>query len=178
MGIYKRAIYSVNDCSTDEAFIEIYDVAVAQAGPPGFDNVLGSPYKTANPDGSGLGVRHRPGTVVSVKAKSYWTSDEDQNQTNVGNNPGTRLSLTFYTWDLKKRGLLVNGVCKIKPNDRLLRLVHWKGDVEKFPDWAEGEVRADFTRDPRRALFCSQVQHAPPGGHVLKAFFENRPTEM
>lgn len=177
-GIYRRAVYSVNDCETDQATIEIYDIAAARAQSPGFDDLLGTPLKTAAPDNSGLTIRNRPGEKVIVRAKGQWMKDEEHNQTNVGAANPSVLQLTMYTWDLNQRGLLIDGVPKIKNNDRLLTLAHWNDDVDAIPDWSEGATRFDFTHDNRRGLFCYEVRHQHPGVRQLIAMFEFRPVQL
>lgn len=186
MGIFKRPIYSVNDCSTEKATIAIYDIPTAVTPTlqhPGFDPLTGSPYKrpSTDPANQGLGVRDRPDlTPVDVRCKATWQVDEEQVQTNVGNNPRSVLVLTLYAWDLNQRGLMVDGQPKIKANDRLLKLSRWADDVETLPEWADGStpVRADFTRNGRRGLFCYKVEHQYTGSKIINAYFESRATEL
>ena len=167
MGLYKNC-YSVNGASVELAELALYDEVEARnvaapPGNPGFDDLMGEPFLEDNDD-DGVGERVRPEEVVQVKCKVDFGSYEVQQQEQHGNEPSGQLTLEVYESDLAARGLLVDGVVKIRPNDRLLRVLNSES----------GEVRIDLTTSGRPGMFVYEVRPAETGTGKLKIMLEHR----
>lgn len=163
MGIFSSCYTSSEETGSVEiAEIELYDEAQARAQAPGFDDALGEPF-LVDGDDDGIGERVRPGTVVELRTTARWTRAEEQQQDGTGNAPSSLLLLTVFRSELISKGLLVDGKCSLRPNDRLLKLKN-----------SAGEVRADFELDGRTGLFCYEVRPGETGESTLTLLFEQR----
>ena len=166
MGLLKPCFSnSESSGSVEFAVIGLYDETAARtvtATNPGFDDLLNEPLFSDDNDDS-VGEYVRPEQVVKIKAKAKWVRSEEHRQDNAGNAPDSDLMLTVFQDDLKARGLLVDGVSKIRVNDRLLRLEN-----------RIGVIRHQFEEDERDGLHCYEVRPGETGSGVLFIFFENR----
>ena len=161
MGVFESCLSSTEELGAAErAVIELYEEDLARSTSPGFDDVLGEPF-LADADDDGLGDRVRPGTEKTVKAIAEIASLGEQEQDQVGNAPTSSVTLTLFEKDLKRRGLLSDGVCSINVNDRLLRLENRRGTV-----------RVDFSQ--RGGLFCFEIAPGDTGSGIWVARFEER----
>jgi hypothetical protein len=153
---------SLSSGATELAIIEMHDEneEILQLN---YDDILGEPlYPDTNSDG--IGERTRPGIIVELKCKAKFSQYEEQMQDQVGNNPESELKLTLYEEELRSKGLLLaDGTLKIKPNDRLLRLVKSNGDV-----------RINFEQGGRSGLFCYEIRPGETGDRTFVAMFDTR----
>lgn len=166
MGLLKPC-YSTSESSGsyEIAVIALYEEAAARVVTPtnpGFDDVLGEP-RFADVNDDSIGERQRPETVVEIRAKAKWSRNEEQTQDNTGNAPSSFLVLTVLEKDLKAKGLLVNGVLSIRPNDRLLRLQN-----------GAGVIRHDFEHANRDGLHVFEVRPGETGTGILTILLEDR----
>lgn len=170
MGIYSSCYSTSSQTGSAEyAVLELYDeekarevASVEYPTNPGFDDVMGEPY-LVDQDLDGLGERVRPSVTVLVKAQLKAPRYEEQNQTQAGNSPDSLITLTLFEQDLTTLGLLVDGVCEIRPNDRLLRIQD-----------GSGNVRAEFAHGGREGLYCVEVRPGETGTGTFVAVFESR----
>lgn len=162
MGFLKPC-YSVNPltASTEYAVIQRYMEADTRSASPGFDDVLGQPFLHDINDDQ-IGELQKVENQVIVLAKYSNRRLKEQEQTQVGNAPRSFVELTLYASNLEDEGLLANGTCGIRANDRLIRIQD-----------ADGNVRIDFTSDGSDGLKCIGVDFGETGTGKLTANFES-----
>lgn len=161
MGCLKPCLTTTTESGNREIVVfELYDeVEARNVSPtnPGFDDLLGEPYledDIVSPDSNEIGERVRPGTIVKLKARVEISKNEEQNQDGTGNDPqgSMRVIVDEPTLLAATPVLLANGVVKIRPNDRLLRI-----------ETPAGAVRAEFTKGQRFGKFVIEVRPGDTG---------------
>lgn len=159
MGCFKPC-YSVSGLigSHEYVVLGLYDEQEARNQPPAFDDVLGEPFLQDNDD-DGIGDRVRPEEVVTVLGRVNVIKRDEQRQDQVGNAPIARVEIIFSEPRLQELGIIVDGVSKIRANDRLLRV-----------EDADGYVRIDFGT----GLHCIEMMPGSTGEAVWIAVFERR----
>lgn len=167
MGLF-QPVYSVNGPAIEFALLELLDLSAQRTTSPGVDDVMGTPFR--NDRGDGVGARVRPTTQVTLRCKAAPLRSEEQILDQVGDDPDSRLQLTLYEEDLIAAGLLVNGILKLKADDRLAKLLN--SDGIQAPD---GTIRVDFTHGGTRpGLRCYEVRPAYTGARTYLMLFESQ----
>jgi len=164
MGILKPCLSTSGDsvvvgkfCLYDE--VEAINVSVTN---PGFDDLMGEPF-LEDTNGDRIGERVRPEIAVDVLGKIEFGTFEEQVQDPAGNAPRSRARFRVARSELFDRGLLVNGVILLRPNDRLKRL-----------EDRRGRIRWDFEDDDRDGLYVFEVRPSETGSNMVDVFLENR----
>lgn len=164
MGILKSCISSSGN-SVVLGHFSLYDeVTAIEVTPtnPGFDDVMREPYlNDQNLDR--VGERVRPEIEVEVLGKADFSRFEEQTQDGTGNAPRSHVRFRVTRGELESRGLLVNGVVVIRPNDRLRRLEDRKG-----------RIRYDFESGDRDGLYVFEVRPGETGSNVIDFLLETR----
>lgn len=164
MGILKPCL-STSGNSVVVGKFSLYDEVEAinvQAANPGFDDLMGEPF-LEDVNGDRKGERVRPEIEVDVLGKIEFIQHEEQIQDATGNAPSTRLRFRASRGELVSRGLLVNGVILIRPNDRLRRL-----------EDRLGRIRYDFEDDDRSGYYVYEARPGETGSNVIDFFLEAR----
>lgn len=146
--------------ATERVLLELYEEDLARSTSPGFDDVLGEPLLPDTND-DGIGERVRPSRQVVVKGRVEVRMNEEQAQDHTGNAPKSSIVLTMFETNLKRLGLLVDGVLEIRPNDRLLSVSNRRN-----------VIRYDFTRGSRVGLSCYRVDPGGTGEGIFTAYFD------
>lgn len=170
MGLLKNCYAtSTSSGAVEIAELALYDEAkqrevasVEYPDNPGFNDLLDE-LIVIDLDDDGLADPIRAENLVEIVTKYDATQHEEQQQTHTGNAPESLVELTAYYSDLKAKGLFVNGVIAIRPNDRLLRIKSGSGDV-----------RIDYTFGGRDGLYCVEVRPGDTGTGIVTLVFRSR----
>lgn len=186
MGIFS-AIYSLSGANVEFAVLDLLDLTAQRTTSPGLDDVMGTPFLA--PTASGVGQRVRPTKTVTIRGKlSTWPQQGEQTLDQVFDDPQSKLALTLYDWDLFSAGLLVDGQCILKPDDRLLRMLYSDGiqapaqapatqasEAQSPVDLqSAAQVRFDFTVGNQPGLRCYAVRPGLTGTRCWYMLFEHQ----
>ena len=164
MGILKSCL-STSGGSVVVAEFALYDEAEAIAVTPtnpGFDDLMGEPFLEDN-DSDQVGERVRPEDLTRILGKLSFTRNEEQRQNATGNSPRSFAMLRVSRGELERKGLLVDGVYGVRPNDRILRV---RDRV--------GRILHEFEHGNRDGLYVVEVRPGETGSNVVDIHFVKR----